>query len=960
MQATDELTAGVGVGRPNLAVAGEEASEMVPDDLRDEEHELLDRDQVLIFLIGTFNDLHASNASTLGAARTILTIVVNNCDLLDKKYSSDKDSDSNVTQLFEEYPWLVSLVQDCCENRTARKLRLLKILRKPAVTPSLDDTEEEKQMVLESWDLQYRGNATDVLLNIISDYLKTKRTNYAPLASIINSSGTGKSRMVDELAKTIISVPMCLRDKDSTGFPPADGSLRDWFAELPKSGKEETEKKLHGFLHSLLEVTLQRLKEIEASQDGLEKLKVARKTWTVDDMLAGKYKPSEETERKNAAAFFVRRQERLASAFRHLMTHGQAFGSANDYRKKFYKDVIDGARTFTSGSRRVHEQGDSDDGPSPESKQRGRSAVGTSNTSPSIKSSPVRYRNASNGDIAQVVTRLNDFIDPARVWGAPAGKKTDIRRPFLILSFDESHRLTESDKEDGWSVFSELRRALRQAADVPIFSLFLATGGKFRRFSPTLPSDPSSRISRKKYSVLPPITETGFDVLMPVACEGVVTLTEVISLNWICHLGRPLFGSLYDFAPNNLARTNIHNFAKQKILGGNITVPEAMKKWEKEITPEPGNWVLASVAIRFALEFNPTTEFHRDAVLTLVERHMRLCISATSGFEALSTTSSSEPFLAEAAQEILSDIGQSPVKHLAGRLDQPFIDRGNRGELTALLILMAARDKAAGITGTRDIPLCDFLEALMPDFAYAQLKEALPFQNRTEAEKQSFGDAFKDSRLWFNHVIRIHDTAMLSSHELWKFMTRGAMIMCQSQQVAVDIVIPFCISGDVLSRKTVSAIFIQVKNDKRIGPAHDPILFHAINPFSLKVYKDDETPLPCIRMVFALASKEPAMHIAKPSDRDSRHGKPFTAYDIWFSGIWPETFPIIGNEREEYKLILQRSMPDPKAAYADSDPDTDSQVKQARENIRRNLTPLCSTESAHHSKYRKLEEIAAQ
>ncbi|KAI0257999.1 hypothetical protein BC834DRAFT_1046315 [Gloeopeniophorella convolvens] len=739
---------------------------MVPDDLRDEEHEQLDGDIILRFTMKTFSTLHAAGDASTVAAALVLTMVVNSCDLLDKKYNSDKDSDSNVTQLFEEYPWLVSLVQDCCENRTARKLRLLKILRKPAVTPSLDDTEEEKQMVLESWDLQYRGNATDVLLNIISDYLKTKRTNYAPLASIINSSGTGKSRMVDELAKTIISVPMCLRDKDSTGFPPADGSLRDWFAELPKSGKEETEKKLH-----------------EASQ-GLEKLKVARKTWTVDDMLAGKYKPSEEAERRNAAAFFVRRQERLASAFRHLMTHGQAFGSANDYRKKFYKDVM------TERERLPLEAG------------------GFMNKETVTMD---RVPNQSKGGEAQVVTRLNDFIDPARVWGAPAGKKTDIRRPFLILSFDESHRLTESDKQDSWSVFSELRRALRQAADVPIFSLFLATGGKFRRFSPTLPSDPSSRISRKKYSVLPPITETGFDVLMPVACEGVVTLTEVTSLNWICHLGRPLFGSLYDFAPNNLARTNIHNFAKQKILGGNITVPEAMKKWEKEITPEPGNWVLASVAIRFALEFNPTTEFHRDAVLTLVERHMRLCISATSGFEALSTTSSSEPFLAEAAQEILSDIGQSPVKHLAGRLDQPFIDRGNRGELTALLILMAARDKVAGITGTRDIPLCDFLEALMPDFAYAQLKEALPFQHRTEAEKQSFGTRSRtDSRYRNAQLARAVEV-----HDAW----RDDYVPIQ--QVAVDIVIPFCISGDVLSRKTVSAIFIQVKNDKRIGPAHD-------------------------------------------------------------------------------------------------------------------------------------------
>ncbi|KAI0259413.1 hypothetical protein BC834DRAFT_974295 [Gloeopeniophorella convolvens] len=92
------------------------------------------------------------------------------------------------------------------------------ILRKPVFAPPQDDTEEEKQMVLESWDLQYQGNATHVLLAIISDYLKTKRNTYAPLASIINSSGTGKSRMVDELAKTIISVPCACGMRNPKGF----------------------------------------------------------------------------------------------------------------------------------------------------------------------------------------------------------------------------------------------------------------------------------------------------------------------------------------------------------------------------------------------------------------------------------------------------------------------------------------------------------------------------------------------------------------------------------------------------------------------------------------------------------------------------------------------------------------------------------------------------------------------
>jgi hypothetical protein len=35
--------------------------------------------------------------------------------------------------------------------------------------------------------------------------------------SIVNSSGTGKSRAVDQVAMDVITVPMCLRDDGSQG-----------------------------------------------------------------------------------------------------------------------------------------------------------------------------------------------------------------------------------------------------------------------------------------------------------------------------------------------------------------------------------------------------------------------------------------------------------------------------------------------------------------------------------------------------------------------------------------------------------------------------------------------------------------------------------------------------------------------------------------------------------------------
>ena len=71
---------------------------------------------------------------------------------------------------------------------------------------------------IEAWSSNFKGDAAAVLLATISDYLDKKRECYARLASIVNSSGTGKSRMVDQISTKIITVPMCLREDGTRGL----------------------------------------------------------------------------------------------------------------------------------------------------------------------------------------------------------------------------------------------------------------------------------------------------------------------------------------------------------------------------------------------------------------------------------------------------------------------------------------------------------------------------------------------------------------------------------------------------------------------------------------------------------------------------------------------------------------------------------------------------------------------
>jgi len=84
----------------------------------------------------------------------------------------------------------------------------------------------------------------------------------------------------------------------------------------------------------------------------------------------------------------------------------------------------------------------------------------------------------------------------------------------------------------------------------------------------------------------------------------------------------------------------------------------------------------------------------RDVNRVQVERHMRLCIAATTGFEKMITISGSEPLLAEVAYKLMKDTGTNAVCHLAKHPDLHCIDRGRRGELVAVLLIMQAYDAA--------------------------------------------------------------------------------------------------------------------------------------------------------------------------------------------------------------------------------------------------------------------------
>lgn len=79
-------------------------------------------------------------------------------------------------------------------------------------------TKQNHTATKKSWTATYRGHAHELLRDSIVDIerSRTEDDSYGNTMPIIQSSGTGKSRMVDELATIEFVFPFNLRRKEET------------------------------------------------------------------------------------------------------------------------------------------------------------------------------------------------------------------------------------------------------------------------------------------------------------------------------------------------------------------------------------------------------------------------------------------------------------------------------------------------------------------------------------------------------------------------------------------------------------------------------------------------------------------------------------------------------------------------------------------------------------------------
>ncbi len=264
------------------------------------------------------------------------------------------------------------------------------------------------------------------------------------------------------------------------------------------------------------------------------------------------------------------------------------------------------------------------------------------------------------------------------------------------------------------------------------------------------------------------------------------------------------FGSHYDCLPIEDKEIRTLHLAMEKLLDS-----------KQELKKEDNLGSLACLAVQFALEFNEDEE-SQDISCKQVEWHMRLCLFATTGFRKMVTGPASEPLLAEAAFWLLQNSDASLAKHLMDHSNLYCIDHGWCGKLVAALIVMQAQDASVprSVPDRQWISVSKFMQTLLPPEVYKDLLISLPTCWHPGEGDISFHQMFDNYHLWFNHIIRVEDSNMIRLDFLWKYIIRGAMVLCKDTQEGIDMILLVCLMDGEISHETVTSITIQVKSSK--------------------------------------------------------------------------------------------------------------------------------------------------
>ncbi|KAI9449302.1 hypothetical protein BJY52DRAFT_1227846 [Lactarius psammicola] len=440
---------------------------------------------------------------------------------------------------------------------------------------------------------------------------------YGRYFSILQSSGMGKSRLLDEFSKSYFLIPLNLRASTDRGYPPADAQVRHFLTDSQVVSHSSVTSLLQYFLLALFIKT----KEI------------------LGDM--GRTK-----------------SDRIRK-FRAYMSKDQSMRSTGKNRTAFYDSVRRGFFDLFVPTNLFF-------------KKKKKSEKGGELKSAELAEALLELRTVLNSGEENPSNHCIYFgTNPeSHMCVCP---KNDNHCVDVFIAFDEAHTLAESFDDRQESRFVVLRRIFNSVSSDPLFSFFLSTTGKITQFGQPHGQDASNRINDGTLATPRPYIHLGFDQLMQSQriLDRWKTLDHVVSPECVVHMGRPLWGTRYDHGDEEVRRSLL-DFAVQKLLCGNLG---------NESLTNPQTYAVLSQRLALDINtphYLYDLESPFDAMRTMHEQianHMRVCVVVGKGIESLRGIASSEPILLEAASFIMSSdhfrLGSCPYVGSEGVQHQP-------------------------------------------------------------------------------------------------------------------------------------------------------------------------------------------------------------------------------------------------------------------------------------------------
>ncbi|KAF9042685.1 hypothetical protein BDP27DRAFT_1455214 [Rhodocollybia butyracea] len=666
--------------------------------------------------------------------------------------------------------------------------------------------------IVKAWNLPFSGVAHHNLYNIIIDMIKISnrsgKLSYSNTVSVFQSSGTGKSRMVDEQGNFVFTIPINLRhprDEYQLAYPPADAAVRDFFITSHQLTDFEHWNRYHHFFSVLFEYAKQCVQNY-------------RKVY--------------------------------GSGYYEFLKHWKDTLMGPDARAKVYSELVTRARENVEVQRKLFYE------------------TASSLAEQTILENCMQPARIA---LQNLITELDELVAVGLLPDTPRSRGFKVLiyfDEFHDLATTKSRNLKSGSQK---SLHNILLSVLNDYLDWPIFAIFMSTTSHIAPLTPA-PRDLSPPdfswsqvpITEVPFDCSPALENLGPDVLTRDQVSDVMFMANFgRPLFWtmLKELGSHFEGTILQLARAKLVNTN--RFANTDMRDDRVFTKTArLAVLDTRLCLDYGP------AMNPIVKKNTEEMVARHMRLAFsVPEHRQYFIS---GYSSEPILIEAAMWQLDAWRDMYDRIGCYPTENkpvvpriLWECLNLGLLNPQKLGDTVPRILLTDAYDRAVRKMGetTQErhshgthCSVNRFFEAL-----FTNSEEILTVKPDNippnHSSSLSLNQLFRDATIRITHWVKSEDDHYLTTEAMAAAYIRGFAFICCDDGASIDLVIPVLLWDTVIGSSAMTAIFIQVKQRKSfcIDAANDLRFFaHDCEGSSTSTPLPQERPRPYITLIMDL------------------------------------------------------------------------------------------------------------